>query len=69
MAITAKVRCNSRVQVSEACDVVAFSANYADGVNAEWAHFTPALHLQMNVRRDVPFEAGKAYTLTFEQED
>jgi hypothetical protein len=68
MAITAKVRCNSRLQVSEECDVVSFSANYQDGANKDWAYFTPALHIQMNVRRDVPFESGKDYMLTFEQE-
>lgn len=67
MAITAKVRCNSRLQVSEDCDVVSFSANYQDNANSEWAYFTPAMHIQMNVRRDVPFEAGASYTLTFEK--
>ncbi len=67
--ITAKVRCGTRVQVSDELDVVAFSPDYTDGANADWAYYTPSLNLQMNVRRDVPFETGANYTLTFEKQE
>lgn len=67
--ITARVRCNSRVQVDTEQDTVQLSADYLsdDGkaINAEWSRWTPALHIQMNVRREVPFEPGVSYELTF----
>lgn len=68
-AITAKVRCGSRVQVNDGLDFVTFHPDYADGANAEWAYYTPSMNLQMNVRRDVPFEQGVAYTLTFTKDE
>ena len=68
MAITAKVRCGSRVMVNDELDFVQFGPDYTDGANAEWAYYTPSLNLQMNVRRDVPFKPGATYTLTFEEE-
>lgn len=67
MSITAKVKCSSRVSVQDDLDVVWFAPDYADGANAEWAYATPALSIQMNVRPDVPFKAGAAYTLTFDE--
>jgi hypothetical protein len=68
-AITAKVRCGSRVRVTEELDVVHFGPDYTEGANAEWAYYTPSLSLQMNVRRDVPFEQGVAYTVTFTKDE
>lgn len=67
--ITAKVRCGSRVQVTEELDVVQFGPDYTDGANADWAYYTPSLNIAMNVRRDVPFEQGASYTLTFEKDE
>ena len=69
MRITAKVRCNSRVTIDEQQDIVQFGADYygeAAEANAEWARYTPALAIQMNVRGEVAFEPGKSYTLTFD---
>lgn len=71
MKITAKVRCNSRSDVGDPDqDVVTFGADYLseDGqaINADWARYTPAMSITMNVRKSVPFVAGQAYTLTFD---
>jgi hypothetical protein len=70
MKITAKVRCNSRVSAGAEQDNVVFGADYMseDGkeINAEWARYTPGLSITMGVRPEVPFEPGKAYTLTFD---
>jgi hypothetical protein len=67
--ITAKVRCNSRVQLDAEQDLVQLGADYNGPdaeANAAWARYTPALALQMNVRREVPFKPGTSYTLTFD---
>ena len=68
--ITAKVKC---VYAEPANDQVAlrFEDDYADGRNAEWAKYTPALSLSMSVRPEVaePFTVGAAYTLTFTPEE
>lgn len=69
MAITAKVRCGSRVHITDELDLATFYPDYTDGANKDWAYYTPTLNLQMNVRRDVPFEVGAEYTLTFEKEE
>lgn len=70
MKITAKVRCGSRTEVDDTQDRVTFGANYSDAdgnkVNAEWAKYTPLFSLDMTVLKSVPFEAGKNYTLTFD---
>lgn len=69
MKITAKVKCNSRVQLDADQDLVNFGADYygeAAEVNAEWSRYTPAVALQMNVKRSVRFEPGQSYTLTFD---
>lgn len=68
-AITAKVRCASRVRITDELDVVQFGPDYTDGANAEWAYYTPSMNLTMNVRHDVPFEQGVAYTLTFTKDE
>lgn len=67
--ITAKVRCASRVRVTDELDVVQFGPDYADGANADWAYYTPSMTLTLNVRRDVPFEQGAHYTLTFTKDE
>lgn len=47
---------------------LAFSADYQDERNKEWAKYTPALSIQMHVLDSVAeqFEQGKNYLLTFE---
>lgn len=69
MKITAKVRCNSRAE-NDGQAAVLFGADYftEDGkeINAEWAKYTPALSISMNVLDSVQFEPGKSYTLTFD---
>jgi len=70
MKITAKVRCYNRVTTDPAQDIVYFNADYSDkdgtAINQEWARWTPGLSITMGVRKTVPFEAGKSYTLTFD---
>lgn len=70
MKITAKARCMTRISIDDEQDRVGFSADYSDKdgnlVNAEWARFTPVFTLSMQVLKSVPFEAGKSYTLTFD---
>lgn len=70
MKITAKVRCQSRTEIDADQDRVTFAANYTDPdgerVNTEWAKYTPCFSIDMVVLKSVPFVAGKAYTLTFD---
>jgi hypothetical protein len=65
--VTAKIKCTGK---DDAGDQVSlrFEPDYNDGRNAEWAKYTPALSLTMNVKGDVAqqFEPGGKYTLTFE---
>lgn len=71
MATTAKVKCTARIPEGEQEKVV-FTANYTDAegnrVNQEWAKYTPGFALTMWVLPEVPFEVGKNYTLTFEED-
>lgn len=74
MPITAKIVCNSKMESGEGDDRqvnVAFSADYADERNKEWARWTPGLSLTMGLKGAVAdqFEAGQAYTMTFDKED
>lgn len=69
--ITAKVKCTHAEQVSDQV-ALRFEPDYADGRNAEWAKYTPALSLSMNVKPEVAdgvFEVGRSYTLTFTPEE
>lgn len=70
MKITAKVTCVSREPCGTTQSTIRFGANYADKagnrINREWAAATPSFSLSMVVLNEVPFEAGKAYTLTFD---
>jgi len=72
--VTAKVHCQSKTETGEgdARQVnVTFVPDYADGRNKEWALYTPGLSLTMGLKGSVAdrFEAGKAYTLTFTEEN
>jgi hypothetical protein len=71
MRTTAKVVLNSKHEsgTGEHRQVVAaFSANYANGANAEWAIYTPSAQLNMTLKGEVAdrFVIGQEYTLTFE---
>lgn len=50
---------------------LAFSADYNDERNKEWAKYTPGLSIQMTVKDSVAekFEKGGRYLLTFEKLD
>jgi hypothetical protein len=75
MKVTAKVVCQTKNgEAGEGEDRtvnVSFVPDYADGRNAEWARWTPGLSLTMGLRGAVAdqFEVGKAYTLTFTEQD
>lgn len=72
MKITAKVKCGSRIQLDGDLDMVNLYADYlGEGavLNMQWSRHTPAMSIQMNIRRDVPFTPGKSYTLTFDDGD
>jgi hypothetical protein len=71
--ITAKIHCQTKQESGDGDDrqaIVTFVPDYADGRNAEWSRYTPALSLSMTLKGDVAdrFEPGAAYTLTFEPE-
>lgn len=70
--VIAKVTLNSKLTsgVDAQRQVVAsFTADYANGRNAEWAIYTPSLQLTMTLRGEVAdrLTIGQAYTLTFEE--
>lgn len=73
--VTAKITCQGKTVQSEGTEneqvQLTFVPDYQDGRNAEWARFTPALSLTMNVKPEVAahYEQGAHYTLTFTEED
>lgn len=72
MITTAKVILNSKSESGVGAHrqvVVNFSANYANGQNADWAKYTPSLDLTMMLNGDASdrFKIGQEYTLTFEE--
>ncbi|GAA0528901.1 hypothetical protein GCM10010172_06900 [Paractinoplanes ferrugineus] len=74
MPVTAKVTCQHKNESGDGEQrqvIVTFVPDYADGRNKEWSLYTPSLSLSMTLKGAVAdqFEAGKAYTLTFEPED
>jgi hypothetical protein len=71
MAVTAKIRCNTKSPAYPGATSLSFGADYQDGRNAEWAAATPSLSISMTVNDAAAehFEQGKAYTLTFTPED
>lgn len=73
MRTTAKIVLNSKHESGvgdHRLVVAAFSANYADGANREWATSTPTLSVSMSLKGDVAdqFVIGRQYTLTFDDE-
>lgn len=72
--VTAKIVCHTKQESGEGDDRtvnVTFIPDYHDDRNKEWARYTPGLSLTMGLRGSVAdrFEQGKAYTLTFTEED
>ncbi len=72
--VTAKIKCRSKQESGDGearQATVTFVPDYADGRNKGWALYTPALSLTMGLRGAVAdwFEVGKAYTLTFVEEE
>ena len=65
--VTAKVKCTAADEQPDGQVAVTFAPDYQDGRNAEWAKYTPGLHLAMTVKEEVSghFEVGRAYTLQF----
>jgi hypothetical protein len=71
MATTAKVFLSSKGDPSDGQVFLAFTADYADGANKEWAKYTPALSISMTVLEEVAadWKSGDHFTLTFEKEE
>lgn len=73
--ISAKIKLQAKNVANEGTageDVqLLFEADYEDERNKEWARFTPALSVAMQVVPEVAekFKEGQAYTLYFEEAD
>lgn len=69
--VTAKVYVSNRTEMNDGQVTVAFSPDYKEGRNSEWAKYTPALSLTMVVKKEVAdhFPGGRAFTLVFDPED
>lgn len=68
--VTAKIKCQSKSESGEGDTRqvhISFEPDYADGRNAAWSLYTPALSLSMTLKGDVAdqFEQGRAYELRF----
>lgn len=75
MSFTAKVQLTDVREYGEGAArsvALAFSPDYRDGRNSDWAHNTPGLSLSMTVRGDVAdrlsLAPGQAFTLTFDRD-
>lgn len=68
---TAVATLYSKGNVSDGQVALAFSADYADERNKEWAKYTPGLSVNMTVIESVAeqFEQGGRYLLTFEKQE
>lgn len=69
MSVTAKVFLSGKTPNGQDEMYLAFTADYADGANKEWAKYTPSLTLNMVVLNEVADqfgEYGSKFTLTFE---
>lgn len=68
--VTAKLVLNSKLESGSGDNrnvVCAFSANYSDGKNAEWAVWTPNAQITMMMKGQVAdkFVIDQEYTVTF----
>lgn len=68
MSVTAKVKVYQNTPGGDGQTSLNFVADYADERNKEWAKYTPALSLSMQVLDSVAeqFPVGQAFTLTFD---
>ena len=68
---TAKITCTAKGPAGEGQTRLGFSADYADGANAEWAKWTPVFSQTMVVLDQVAerFEVGQHITLVFADGD
>jgi hypothetical protein len=74
VAVSAKVVCTGTSPEGEGDErhaQVSFGPDYSDGRNAEWAHYTPHLSLEMTVAGKVvdQFRAGQRWDLIFQRRD
>lgn len=69
--LTAKVRLQGNTKTDEDQNLLTFAPDYADDRNKEWAKYTPALSLSMNVVDSVAekLHVGDNFTLVFEPEE
>lgn len=67
---TAKIVCTAKTPAGDGQTRLGFSPDYADGRNAEWAQYTPALSLAMTVLDRVAdkIEQGQPITLLFAED-
>lgn len=68
---TAKITCTAKGPAGEGQSRLGFSADYAEGRNAEWAKYTPSFSLSTVMLDQVAkhFEVGTHITLLFTAED
>lgn len=68
---TAKITCTAKGPAGEGQKRLGFSADYANGANAEWAKWTPVFSQTMVVLDPVAerFEVGQHITLLFTEQD
>lgn len=85
MAVTAKFKVARKIPVGVTYDAetgewsgkpygfeVELTPDYAEGRNKEWAEATPAGTIRLTIKNELAaqqFEAGAAYTVTFEREE
>ena len=73
--VTAKVACNTKTMNNMGTSyeqvIVGFVADYAGGVNKEWATSTPSLNFSLTVTPSVAerFNIGEKFTVTFDKEE
>lgn len=64
---TAKVTCTAKQPAGDGASRLGFSADYAEGANADWAKYTPQLSLTTVMLDQVAqhFEVGTHVTLIY----
>lgn len=68
---SAKVICTAKQPAGEGQSRLGFSADYADGANAEWAKYTPTFSQTVVMVDQVAdhFKVGQHITLLFTEDD
>jgi hypothetical protein len=67
IVFNAKIVCTDKTASGDDQVTATFGADYADGANAEWAKYTPALSLTMTLKGSAAelVEVGDHITVTF----